>query len=231
MSKSLKEMLIGVILGDVHIGRTGIDKAFVSFEQSSKKMNYLSHLQELAKEGGLPLLNDSVKEYTRNDSRYNVTNSSLYFRSESIESLRPIADLFLDESGKKQIPSNIAEHLTPRGLAFWIMDDGQRVKNGGVTLCTDSFATNEISILREALKSNFNLETSIHNKKGRNDANYERIYIKKDEAYEELKTSLIPHMHESMLYKINEGVDLIQDTSDFVPTETEIEMDLDIFDN
>jgi hypothetical protein len=39
------------------------------------------------------------------------------------------------------------------------------VKKGGVTLCTDSYSTGEISILREALKKNFNLETSIHNKK------------------------------------------------------------------
>ena len=33
MKKTFKEMLIGVILGDAHIGRTGLDKAFISFEQ------------------------------------------------------------------------------------------------------------------------------------------------------------------------------------------------------
>lgn len=37
MNKMLKEMLIGVILGDAHIGRIGLDKAFITFEQSSKK--------------------------------------------------------------------------------------------------------------------------------------------------------------------------------------------------
>jgi hypothetical protein len=44
------------------------------------------------------------------------------------------------------------------------MVDGQQVKRGGVTLCTDSFKSDEILILREALKTNFNLETSIHKK-------------------------------------------------------------------
>ena len=85
------------------------------------------------------------------------------------------------------------------------MDDGQRVKRGGVTLCTDSYNSTEVNILRDALKNNFNLDTSIHNKKGQNDALYERIYIKKD-TFEEFKPTILSHMHDSMLYKINEVV-------------------------
>ena len=110
-------------------------------------------------------MDEVIKEYSRTDQRYNSINNSLYFRTKSIEELKPMADLFLDESGNKVIPGNIAEHLTPRSLAFWIMEDGQQVKRGGVTLCTDSFKTDEIDILRNALKNNFNLETSIHKKK------------------------------------------------------------------
>lgn len=45
------------------------------------------------------------------------------------------------------------------------MDDGQQVKRGGVTLCTDSYKPEEISILRKVLLENFNLITSIHKKK------------------------------------------------------------------
>lgn len=83
------------------------------------------------------------------------------------------------------------------------MDDGQQVKRGGVTLCTDSFNSNDIQILRNALKSNFNLDTSIHNKKGKDDIMYERIYISKN-SLDNIKPSLKEHMHDSMLYKINE---------------------------
>lgn len=212
MNKTFKDMLVGVILGDASIGRTGLDKGFISFEQSKRKISYLNHLFSLIKEEGLPLMNEEIKEYIRVDKRYKTTNSSGFFRTQSIKELKPIADLFLDKSGKKIIPSNIAEHLTPRSLAFWIMDDGQQVKRGGVTLCTDSFKNNEISILREALKKNFNLETSIHTKKGKNDTIYERIYIKKD-GFEELKPQLKPHMHESMLYKLNEQILIKQDSS------------------
>jgi len=112
--------------------------------------------------------------------------------------------LFLDPENKKIIPTNIAEMLIPRSLAFWIMDDGQQVKRGGVTLCTDSFKSEEVGILRNALNSKFNLITSIHNKKGNNDSNYERIYINKS-SLEDIKPLLKEHMHESMLYKINEN--------------------------
>ena len=105
--------------------------------------------------------------------------------------------MFLYEAGAKHIP--IAEELFHRSLAFWIMDDGQQVKRGGVTLCTDSFDLEEVNILKEALKLNFNLDTNIHHKKSK--TIYERIYIPKADL-DEIKPSIIPHIHDSMLYKM-----------------------------
>jgi len=208
MSKTLRDMLVGVILGDAHIRKTGLDKAYITFEQSSKKAEYIQHLKNLA-QAELPLMEEGLKEYSRDDSRYNSKNKSLYFRTQSLENLRPLADLFLDDSGKKVIPTNIADYLTPRGLAFWIMDDGQQVKKAGVTLCTDSYNNTEISILRDALKANFNIETSIHKKTSQTSDNvYERIYINK-ESLENLKPSIMEHLHPSMLYKINEAPPII----------------------
>jgi hypothetical protein len=225
LNKQIKDFLIGTLLGDAHIGRTGFNKAFISFEQSSKKIEYLNYLFNITKEGEIPLMSETIKEYVREDSRYKTTNKSLYFRTQSLESLKPMADLFLDTEGKKIIPNNIADHLTPRSLAFWIMDDGQQVKSGGLTLCTDSYNSKEIYILREALKKNFNLETTIHNKKGNDETIYERIYIKKD-GFENIKPSLIQHMHDSMLYKINEDI-IKQDSSDIENDGADI---MDIFD-
>jgi len=34
MSKRFRDMLVGVILGDAHLGRTGENQAFITFEQS-----------------------------------------------------------------------------------------------------------------------------------------------------------------------------------------------------
>lgn len=202
MNKIIKEMLIGNLLGDASIRRTTTGKAYITFEQSIKKSDYLNHLYNLMKENGIPLQKESVTTYSRKDERFGVTNQSLYFRTEATEELNTLADLFLDESGKKIIPQTISEHLTERGLAHWIMDDGQRVARGGVTLCTDSFNSEEVSTLREALKINFNLVTSIHNKKSQSGSVYERIYVNK-ESLDSIKPSLTTHFHDSMFYKLN----------------------------
>lgn len=205
MQKNLMDLLVGTILGDAHIKRVGLTKAYIKFEQSSKKDEYINYLKEQAKEGGLAITNEELKEYTRLDSRNNSTSKSLYFSSEASEDLRVLADLFLDESNNKIIPSNISDFLNHRSLAFWLMDDGQKVSRGGVTLCTDSYNPSEIQILREALESNFNFKTSIHSKKGKGDALYERIYISKD-SLDPQKEFIKPHLHDSMLYKINMNV-------------------------
>ena len=202
MKKTIIEMFIGALLGDAHVGRSGLNKAFISFEQSKQKIEYLNYLHKITKEAGFDLKEPVT--YSRIDSRYSKTNESLYFRTESLEELKPLADMFLDSEGKKIVPLNIAEHLTPRGLAFWIMDDGQQVKRGGVTLCTDSFKSEEINVLRETLKTNFNLITTIHQKAGKIDSVYERIYINKS-SLDEIKPLLKEHFHDSMLYKINEA--------------------------
>lgn len=42
-------MLVGVILVDAHIRKAGLDKAYITFEQSNKKAEYIQYLQKLTK--------------------------------------------------------------------------------------------------------------------------------------------------------------------------------------
>ena len=79
LNKHIKEFLIGTLLGDAHIGRTGLNKAFISLEQSSKKIEYLNYLFNITKEGEIPLMGDAIKEYVRaatrlRKSRYKTIN-------------------------------------------------------------------------------------------------------------------------------------------------------------
>lgn len=60
-----------------------------------------------------------------------------------------------------------------------------------------------MNLLKIALETKFDISTSIHNKKGKGDLYYERIYINKD-SLDQLKPLLKEHIHDSMLYKINE---------------------------
>ena len=46
-------------------------------------------------------MEDSIKEYKRENLINKSTTEWLYFRTQSLEILKPLADMFLDESGKK----------------------------------------------------------------------------------------------------------------------------------
>lgn len=46
LNKTIKDILVGVLLGDAHVGRSGLDKAFISFEQSKSKIEYLNYLHK-----------------------------------------------------------------------------------------------------------------------------------------------------------------------------------------
>jgi hypothetical protein len=86
-----------------------------------------------------------------------------------------IYDFFYFE-GKKVVPSNIGELLTPVGLAFWIQDDGTFSKiNGTVTLCVESFSQSDVESLMAVLKNKFGLECRIEKRS----KIYFRIVIKK----------------------------------------------------
>ena len=99
----------------------------------------------------------------------------------------------------KIVPSNIKNLLTPKGLAYWIMDDGSN-QNKGLHLNTYGFTSQDILNLKFTLENMFGentLKCSIHNhKKG------ERIYIL-EESMELIRQNISQFMHKDMLYKIN----------------------------
>src|SRR5882762_9685205 len=64
--------------------------------------------------------------------------------------------------GRKVIPVNISEYLTPLALAVWIMVDGC-FANCGIRLATNSFKVKEVKLLQDVLKSKYNLEKKIQN--------------------------------------------------------------------
>lgn len=110
--------------------------------------------------------------------------------------------MFISEMGHKIIPLDIKEWLTPVSLAYWICDDGQLVKNGGLTLCTDNYTLDEVKILIETLSNNFSAECSIHNKKGKSGKIYNRIYIKK-RSFDNIKPLVENYVHKLFLYKLH----------------------------
>ena len=62
--------------------------------------------------------------------------------------------MFYDSNNLKIVPLNIKNLLTPRGLAYWIMDDGS-LQNKGLHLNTYGFTHEGILNLKETLENMF----------------------------------------------------------------------------
>ena len=67
----------------------------------------------------------------------------------------------------KKVPDNIYELLTPRGLVFWLMDDGNR-HGSGVHISVYAFSNSDIDKLMFTLQDKFNLKCSIHYNRDKN---------------------------------------------------------------
>jgi len=110
----LKQILIGTIFGDVYMRRFS-EKANVRviFRQGSIHASYLLHLHSLFQEFVLapPLVSTLTDKYT-GKIRQNLSFSTL-----SLPCFNELYELFY-LNGKKIIPNNIADFLTPLSLAY-----------------------------------------------------------------------------------------------------------------
>lgn len=194
-----KDVIIGAILGDGSFKRSEA-WATLLLGQGTPSKEYLYYLFGILKEHS-PL--EEPKEYKYLDGRYDKEYTSYQFWIKG-DFLLPFAELFLDHTAKagkivKVLPSCIEELLTPGALAFWLQDDGQFVKRGGVTLCTDNFSYEEVMLLKSVLENKYGLVCTIHNKnvvKG-----HYRIYIS-GRSILALQALVSGYFHASMLYKI-----------------------------
>lgn len=105
-------------------------------------------------------------------------------------------DLFY-KGGKKHIPKNIAEYLTPISLAFWIQDDGTyHIRDNILTLCTDGFSEQEVDLLVEVLIGKFDLKC----RKERKGIGYRIIIVKS--SMDKVRNMVLEHFYPSMYYKL-----------------------------
>ncbi|KNZ71305.1 Intron-encoded DNA endonuclease aI5 alpha [Termitomyces sp. J132] len=191
--------MIGLMLGDGHINK----KDRFIYAQSSLRIhhsNYFKHVLSLFK----PYLCEDfvLKIKSFRDKKTNKTYNALSFSTLKFPCFYPYRRLFYDSNNKKIVPSTIQNLLTPRGLAYLIMDDGS-IKNSGLILNTYRFTSSDVIKLKTAIENLFvlngenPLKCSIHkHKKG------DSIYIWR-ESMDLLRKHISQYMHKDMLYKIN----------------------------
>lgn len=192
----VKQVLIGILLGDAHIVRrssTG-NSRLVYAQTAIKHKEYFDYVLSFF----LPFC---VNDYTPQsrlivDNRTKKTYSAISFTTMQFPCFNVYRELFYDLNKKKIVPGNISELLTPRGLAFWIMDDGSK-QNEGLHISVYGFTNADVDKLMFTLQDKFHLKCSIHY----NRDNKPRIYIFK-ESMPSLITLVKPYFIKEMLYKL-----------------------------
>ena len=153
LNNHFKEILVGLLLGDLH-GRQVHKNARFVFKQGELNQEYLYHLYNIFSEycPSSPKLAIS-KPDTRTGKKY----KSISFWTYALPCINELYDMFYI-SRKKIVPKNLNKYLTSLSLAYWICDDGSWNKIGKyVTLCTDSYTLEEVEYLITLLNSKFNL--------------------------------------------------------------------------
>ena len=121
LSADLKAIMVGLIIGDLHVRKfTPSCNPFLRFEQSIIHKDYIFHLYDLFSNYCMapPKIANRLP-----DKRTGRVYSRVTFITYSLPCFKDMYDLFYC-AGKKVIPLNIADLLTPLGLAYLICDDG-----------------------------------------------------------------------------------------------------------
>lgn len=197
ISKKLKLILIGMLLGDANLQSFSNGKtARLRVIHSRKQMDYIQHKYNLFQ----PIIRTKLLTYQeRRTSDFQTTfYEKAYFNTISTNQLKFYYDLFYKD-GKKVLPKFIHRYLEPITIAYWYMDDGSlkwRGRSKAVRICTDNFTKQEVVSLIEALNSKYPwLSATINKQRSRY-----RIYIPNtDNMFQKL---IEPYVIESMKYKL-----------------------------
>ena len=191
---SISEILIGLLLGDLHASKAQTKNTSFLFEQGEIHTDYLFHLYEIFK--------DYCKTEPKISSRFDKRTNKTYTRVKFSTLTSPLFNYYYNlfyVNDTKIIPANLGELLTARGIAYWAMDDGSK-SGSGFILNTQSFTKDENLFLIKILKENFDLDCVLHLHSTL--TNQYRIYIKANSMHR-FRELVSPYFHTSMLYKLD----------------------------
>lgn len=193
MTRKQKDALIGMILGDVYLQKTGKQNARIRLEHSISQKEYLEWKISLLKN----YFQSSIKTLERTNTFWNKSYTYVRIQSTSSPEFGKLQRLFYKES-LKIFPKNvIALFKNPLSLAIWFMDDGYYYPRDKMSyIYIPYYDQKSLGNLQYCLKQNFDLLPSIKTKKKGLVLVFNVIETKK--LMELIRKFIIP----SMFYKI-----------------------------
>jgi hypothetical protein len=154
LTEEQREALVGLLLGDAHLETQNHGRTYrLKIEQSEAHRAYVEHLYRLFESWVL-----TPPQPKQRDSRGHVS-TNWWFQTVSHGAFRFYAQQFYRE-GRKCVPKLIHRWLTPRGLAYWFMDDGSLKweKSRVVLFNTQGFDQTDVQRLIRAVEQQFAVE-------------------------------------------------------------------------
>ena len=195
LNKEQKAILIGVILGDAYLQRTGERNARLRLEHSIKQKDYL-----LWKVNKFPQLFQGQPKYIQ---RQHPISGGIYQYCRHQSNATPELGkwrLRFYQDNKKKIPKNLKDYLKdPLSLAVWYMDDGYYYNRDKVSyLYLGRVTKMDAETAKDAIQNNFGILSKVLDKKKKGFALY-FFPRETQKLHELLKKYIIP----SLNYKIN----------------------------
>lgn len=160
-----KEVIVGCLLGDAFMETTtGGDTWRLGIEQGNKQAIYVYKKHELL---------SSLSEKMEKPRPKGGKSTNITFWTPRLPLLKVYGDAFYQRIPDsfpvkfvKVVPKQIEEWLTPRGLAFWYMDDGsiKSKEHKLVYLNTQAYTVEECDFLCKILINKFKLKAQVKSK-------------------------------------------------------------------
>jgi len=195
LTKQQKNVLIGTVLGDGFLQKTGEKNARLRLEHGHKQKDYVLWKGNIFGRlfQGKPSLLKRVNPKSGKEYKYSRWQSS------ATPAFGKWRKYFYQE-GKKTIPKDIAKFLDqPITLAVWYMDDGYFYKKDSNSyIYLGRVSHEEGELLRRALLENFGLRAKLYDKKDKGFALFFNV-----EESKKLHKIISPHVLELFNYKIS----------------------------
>lgn len=197
LSQTLFEIALGTLLGDASLQTQDRGTSYrLKFQQADRlHREYLFHLHH------------KFQEWVLSPPFFDARRKMWSFQTMAHPDFTKLAQIFvLDSQGTpchKHIKANFVEdHLSPRALAYWIMDDGGRAcynrdyERKGLVLNTHGFLQDQVEILAEGLRHRYGLKCWVKQNKKK------WIIVISGSEYQKMMTLIGDFLIPSMYHKI-----------------------------
>lgn len=154
ISNELHEILLGCLLGNIHIERPSINhNSRCTIKQSGKNISYVEYLFWKF----FQFCGSKYKEHFGADSRPNrAPVHSAKFNTLSLPQFNVYRERFYDSNGRKIVPDDIADDFTALSLAHWYTDTGYKA-HGGYYIPVNKFIKEDQVKLLTLLQKKFGI--------------------------------------------------------------------------